>query len=353
MVPKFDCTLSRATAIAVMMCLALGGCSRDTDAVQSGSKAQALFDFRSNFWVNLHHVLYETALRRLPQQDGNIAEPLLKIGVLDYHERSVWDAAVSYYYNEFIIKQRDLLFDADMRRIKSTLAQQSERSDLVRSELPAGLIDVLRRAAVLYEEHWWLEHDRVNRQLAATLAAQVAKYGPSLQQQLIASYHSSWPAGAAQQRLRVDVVYYANWTGAYTFTAPPEITLASREDERSAGWRKLELLFHEASHTLLERLNADIDASAALLGKQPEQLWHATLYFTTGEIVRRTLEKDGISDYVPYAYYNGMFAPDSDWGSYARSLEKYWQPYLAGDAEYSAAIAGLVSALPSQVDSRP
>jgi hypothetical protein len=353
MAPRWYRRAAGIGSIAMLLCLALSGCARYTEVVEAASKTQSLFEFRSSFWGNLHHVLYESARRRLPPRDGELSEPLLKIGTLGYEERAAWDAAVSYYYAEFIIKERDLLLDESMQRISDALSMHDARSNLANATtLPPALLDVLRSAAPVYRQHWWDEHDRVNRQLASDLASKVAKYGLELRQQLASTLRSGWPQG--EQRLQVEVVHYANWAGAYTFTAPtPRITLASSSDERSAAWRKLELLFHEASHTLIGKVAADIDISAQRLGKEPEQLWHATLFFSTGEVVRRTLEADGIADYVPYAYYNGMFAPDSEWRIYARSLEKHWQPYLQGEAEYQQALDGLVGAMPDRSGRAP
>lgn len=54
--------------------------------------------------------------------------------------------------------------------------------------------------------------------------------------------------------------------------------------------------------------------------------------------------------YIPHAYYNGLFAPDGPWSIYARALEKHWQPYLSGTAEYQQALTSLVSALPEQAE---
>jgi hypothetical protein len=331
----------------VLMCGLLVACARQQDPLQAVAKAQTLFDFHSNVWVNLHHVLYEEARRRHPQRDGTLAQSLLGPTRLTPDELVAWDAAVTYYDTEFIATRRDLLFDDGLRQIKVALEAQEAQPQLGGGQLPPALRDILQRAAPVYSKHWWPQHDALNRQLANSFIAPLGKYGPRLQQQLLAAYRSSWPGGA-QTRMRVDLVFHANWAGAYSFAGPADLTLASAVDERSAGWRKLELLFHEASHPLFTQINQDIDGAAQRLGRAPNQLWHATLFFTTGEIVRRTLEKDGITDYVPYAYANGLFAADSDWGLYARALEKHWQPYLSGNKDYESALIGLVDAMPAQ-----
>ena len=48
--------------------------------------------------------------------------------------------------------------------------------------------------------------------------------------------------------MRVDLLVYANWAGAYTTGGPAHIVLSST-DEDSLADGALETLFHEASHT--------------------------------------------------------------------------------------------------------
>ena len=328
-----------ALGAVLIACVWLTSCSRPVDVLQDAAKAQALFDFHSDAWVNLHHVLYEEALRRHPQRDGSPSQSLLPPTQLTPDELAAWATAVSYYDKEFIVAERDLLFDDGLRQIEIALTQPSGESQLS-AQVPQALRAALQSAAPVYTKHWWPMHDASNRQVVASLTPSLQKYGARLQSDLAGVYRSAWP----RARMRVDVVYYANWAGAYSFVTPAQIALASMPDDRSAGWRKLELLFHEASHALVGQLDADIAAAAQRQGRAPEQLWHATLFFTTGEIVRRTLEKDGIADYVPYAYYNGLFAADGDWSSYARALEKHWAPYLSGNAGYEPALNALVEA---------
>lgn len=340
--------LQRAVSIITVLVagIVLAGCSRQANVADTAAQAQQQFDFQNNFWVNLHHVLYEEAVRRHPQSNGVPAQSLLGAVRLTPDELALWETAVSYYDNEFVVARRDLVFDDGLKQIKLQLSGLEEKSPLAGAGLPQPLVAVLQPAAPVYAQHWWPEHRARNDAQIVELVPLLSKYAAPLQQQLTAAYRSDWPGGP-QQRLRVDVVYYAYWAGAYTFDSPPVITLGSSEDERATGMRKLELLFHEASHTFFAKVDTDIAVTAQRLGRQSDQLWHATLFFTTGEVVRRTLEKDGVTDYVPYAYYNGLFAADSEWNVYARALEKHWGPYLGGAVDYQTALNNLVTALPA------
>jgi hypothetical protein len=134
----------------------------------------------------------------------------------------------------------------------------------------------------------------------------------------------------------VDVTAYANWAGAYTTLGPTRITIASL-DPGNQGPAALEVAFHEASHGISWYLEKSISEECrrqnVLLPRR--DLWHAVLFYTTGEIVRRRLR-----DYRPYAYSNGLWR--KAWPMYIVALEKDWQLYLDGKFPFEAAVAQLV-----------
>jgi uncharacterized protein (UPF0218 family) len=68
----------------------------------------------------------------------------------------------------------------------------------------------------------------------------------------------------------------------------------------------LEVLFHEASHPLAEKLEKDLGRECAAQKKQCDDLWHAAQFYTVGDVVRRTLSKRGIT-YDSYAEHNGLY----------------------------------------------
>jgi hypothetical protein len=59
------------------------------------------------------------------------------------------------------------------------------------------------------------------------------------------------------------------------------------------------------------------------------------LFYTTGEIVRRTLPS-----YTPYAAANGLWK--RAWPMYLDPLERDWRLYLDGKAPFNAAISAIV-----------
>jgi hypothetical protein len=121
------------------------------------------------------------------------------------------------------------------------------------------------------------------------------------------------------------------------------------------------MLFHEASHALADGVNEAIARHCRDLDKPiPRDLWHALLFYTTGELVRREVANSpapapapgdaanaGASAspaaYTPYAVRNGLY--DHGWNDYDMALERFWQPYLDGAVDFDTAIAHIINAL--------
>ena len=165
----------------------------------------------------------------------------------------------------------------------------------------------------------------------------------------------------------MDVTSFASSTGAYTTLDPLRVTV-SATDSRNQGPEALEVLFHEASHGIADVVQDAIFRECRQRDKPiPRDLWHALLFYTTGELIR-PLAVDPLSSatskasvpgsstaapnapsaqassgYVPYAVREGLYK--RGWENYLRILNQYWQPYLDGRVDFSDAVAHMVSAL--------
>src|SRR5215210_7050752 len=154
-----------------------------------------------------------------------------------------------------------------------------------------------------------------------------------------------WPTGT----IRVEVVEYANWAGAYTtFDDARRVhsTIGSM-DSGNQSFAALEILFHEASHSMVSPRNGAVAEAIARECKAknkpiPNGLWHAIIFYTAGEFTKRNLSEYGVSDYVPVGY-RGLYA--RAWPNLQRPLELYWQPYLEGKVDFDKAISNLINAL--------
>jgi hypothetical protein len=273
------------------------------------------FEFHSGFWVNLHHFLYEQATAKPPSPDGP----------------PDWQAALAYYRRAVV--NQDLLSESALQ-VNNRLSDSESATSLKNSGLPAEFIAVLEGAAPVYRARWWPDHDRGNRVWIQTVTPLVSKYSEALKRELAAVYATDWPAAP----IRTDVTEYASYAGAYTTLEPTHITVSS-VNPGNQGDAALEILFHEASHSLVAKLRNTLSTEVRAENKlyPYRDFWHAVLFYTTGEVVRRHLE-----GYSPYAVKNGLYA--RAWPGVPEILDTNWKPYLDGKIDMITGVHRIVAA---------
>lgn len=320
-----------------------------------------IFEMHSGFWINLHHFLYLQA--RLTQGNPSSSdngrgqappnEP--PASLLDFPAKDIqaWQDAVAFYAKD--LAKRDLGLNGDMENINNQLADMETCPDLDGKSSPAcksglrpDLIEALEQAAPVYRAHWWVEQDRANLAWIAQVAPMVREMGVELCGQLADIYERPWPAN----RLRVDVVWYGGPFGAYTTLNPTHVTISSH-DPRNQGIYGFEVLFHESSHALAGSVMEAIAREFRARDKPiPRDLWHALLFYTTGEMVRRDLSYGNMAmpdqpnnNSAPYQTYASRFGLYSgSWVRFRGLLDLYWMPYLDGKISFDTAIARLAAA---------
>ncbi|KAA6457275.1 hypothetical protein DYQ86_23395 [Acidobacteria bacterium AB60] len=312
-------------------------------APPSAAPKKALLEFHSGFWINLHHFLYVEARSTLAQKSAR--DPVFssadegELRRLNPTELSAWDKSVAYYASS--LAGRDLLFDDGLIAVKNALEDAESSTDLAQAPISPELKEALRRAAPIYRAHWWARHDAQNRAWIAQVEPLVSQYGDGIAQDLARIYEEPWP----QYPVRVDSVVYANWAGAYTTTEPTRPTISS-SDPANQGTAALEIVFHETSHGMIDKVSralrtaeAGVNTKRTAAPFRAGALWHAVLFYTAGELVA-----ERISGYVPYAEKNGLWA--RAWPEPARTLlQQDWKPHMAGSASLQVAVSQLAADL--------
>ena len=290
--------------------------------------------------------------------------------VLNNTEQRAWDEAVAYYTANYADK--DLLFSTELVLLKNQLGDFETCDELSGTKkkscdagLPGRLTQVLEAAAAVYRAHRWPTDDRANRAWIKRAAPLVREQGVGLSHRLADIFQTQWP----NEKIRVDVSAVANAAGAYTTLDPLRVTIAST-DARNQGAAALEVLFHEASHGIAIPVGEAIERECRQRNKPiPRDLWHALIFYTTGEVIKPVLDTEGDassdrsvpsgsegssssqsskhgsgdSDYAPNAKRENLYK--RGWESYLPILTRYWQPYLEGQVTFDDAIAHMVSAL--------
>jgi len=343
-----------------------------------------VFELHSGFWLNLHHTLYQQARQQRgappvsgTAKAGKSAKPTLQTAPaaktpLTAAEQRAWDEAVFYYAANYADK--DLLFNTELILLKNQLGDFETCDELSGAKkktcdagLPAKLTRTLEAAAPVYRAHYWPADDRANRAWVRRVAPLVTEQGVGISHRLADIYQTRWPT----EKIRVDVARFANSAGAYTTLDPLRVTISST-DPRNQDAAALEVLFHEASHGIAQPVEQAIVRECRQREKPiPRDLWHALIFYTTGEVIKPILDaepdpgngavpnsadpaapRDAAADpransqnsqYTPYAKREGLY--QRGWDSYLQLLTLYWQPYLDGKVTFDNAIAHIVSAL--------
>lgn len=358
-----------STILSAVACAVLGPSqlAAGTPQIDSSYGPLPVFELHSGFWINLHHTLYEQAKGQGAAQtdrakSSKSAKPSLLIApgakaTLNAAEQRAWDEAVSYYAANYA--GFDLAFNTELILLKNQLGDFETCDELSGTKkkncdagLPAKLTHILELAAPIYRAHQWPADDRANRAWIKRVAPLVREQGLGLSHRLADIYQTRWPV----ERIRVDVTAYANWAGAYTTLDPLRVTISST-DPRNQGAAALEILFHEASHGIAQPVEQAIARECRQREKPiPRDLWHALIFYTTGEMIKPIMnsglansedaEAGGSGsegEYIPYAQREGLY--QRNWQDYYRLLTRFWQPYLDGRASFDDAIAHMVSAL--------
>jgi hypothetical protein len=380
----------RCLARALLGFLSLSAAFPDPSPLSARPQADSLygplpvFELHSGFWLNLHHTLYQEARQRRDAppvrsaaKAGKFAKPTLQTAPavktpLTAAEQRPWDDAVSYYAANYADK--DLLFSTELILLKNQLGDFETCDELSGAKkktcdagLPPKLTHILEAAAPVYRVHFWPADDRANRAWVKRVAPLVTEQGVGLSHRLADIYQTRWPT----EKIRVDVVRFANFAGAYTTLDPLRVTISST-DPRNQDAAALEVLFHEASHGIAQPVEQAIIRECRQREKPiPRDLWHALIFYTTGEVIKPVMDaepnakgntsqdgedatsaRDGnagpstnsqIPQYTPYAKREGLY--QRGWESYLQLLTIYWQPYLDGSVTFDNAIAHMVSAL--------
>lgn len=277
------------------------------------------FQFHSSFWPNLEHFLYQQARLRHHAASPAVAAAVADTGFLSPSDRATWNSILAYY--DSALASRAIDFDSMLIDVNYALAD----SDL--TKVPTAIRAALTRAAPIYRHYFWPRHDSANRAWIAAMQAELSAHGQALTVALTRVYHVQLP----KPPIRVEVVAYANWAGAYTTLDPTLITMSSLYVNHR-GSLGLEQLVHETSHAMMDSVDA-------VLRSLPDSrnVEHAIIFFTAGELVRRE-----IPAHEPFAEVRGLWTPgESPLAKYYTTVVPTWREYLAGGRSFHDALTAL------------
>jgi hypothetical protein len=284
----------------------------------------AQLQFYSAFWPNLHHTLYVAGLPAGPTAASVLRENLT--AGMTGEDRAVWERGVAYYARQLSVK--DLRTGDRMAAINEALSAAGDALD-AGGAISHEHVSMLQAVAPVYRRVLWPEHDRLNREWIDNVAGRLEQLAPAIVPRLVRVYDTPWFSAP----VRVDITYYGR---AYTYLRPRQHTVMASADPDYAGWAGAEMVLHEASHGLVDRLATEIDRQSALVKREPRDLWHLALFYMVGEITRETLAARGVP-YTPYLYAAGVI--DRGWPGERVRLESRLKRYV--DEERTAMSDGM------------
>jgi hypothetical protein len=274
------------------------------------------YHFQSNPWVNLHQRLLYAA----------------QLGPSDPAPQ--WKEPVEAYRKLF--GKRSPLADQQLMLIDDVLPTVT--SDRLPDTIPAPVAKVLKSAMPMYRATQWPIDDRANRfwiAIAETLLAQAGE-------ELIAAHEKVYGVPFPTNIL-VDVTSDAWMFGAYTMGEGANAhSFIASPVSGTQGFGALESLMHEPSHAIVSGRSGAIGADLVRLQRELNvkvyaNLWHAILFYTSGELTRRALAARGVT-YRPFIedMYGGPFK------GMRESLETHWKAYMDGKKTREEALRQIV-----------
>jgi hypothetical protein len=252
------------------------------------------FEFHSNYWINLHHFLYQQAQGSQAQklmEDGN---QLLNIGedsirsTLSFSETEKLTSAIEYYKTHLI--GRSL---SELGNMHIWLEAQSYKGPITDTIFTAVYATTLNDFSPVYKMHYWPKHNAQNSLVLNThigIIRQIEKEAISRLEQL-SGY--SWPG----IKVKVELTAYANYAGAYTVTKPGMAIFISSLDPFSLQSEFIETVFHEGSHLLFTQESLFRSKiyfrSQEMKMEFPKNLWHAGQFYLCGQLIKDLLKPFG------------------------------------------------------------
>lgn len=291
------------------------------------------FTFHSNFWINMHHFLYQQAknrrvARKYAQQEREILEQLSQ------KMKRPYDEAIAYYQKNIIDKP--LTFNGELIANRNALILNKSQTRLTGKQLNKSLKQVLNKFAPIYKKHFWKIHHQANQKIIKTYLPTIKKFENEVFRLLAKWAQNPWKKG----KIRVDLTKFANWAGAYTTNGPTIVTLSS-VDNRHQGSLFIEILFHEPSHSIISSRRYAVaktinEVTTAANKKAPRVFWHYVLFYFAGKATQMQYQK---MDKPHQLYMQSRLVSPFNFAL----MEKYFTPYFDDKTTLKQAITSILA----------
>jgi len=315
-------------------------------AIRADLFSSKYFTFQSNLQVNEHLFLYNKAIGC---KFGKVHHDSLafyafkdKQGTLTGRELSALNKVMLFYRDSLL--SRDLLFDSLMRNLTDHLSTGGSSKFKLKMPWQMTTLEHIRNFQPYFTKLFWSGIDSANKAWLNQNKNQIAAMETDIVSELEKIYKTTLPDG----KIRVDLSGYATWAGAYSYNDAFCHVVFSTTHKSNQGDLAAEVIFHETSHFLVDKLVTQINAQLKQKqSDQPSSLWHDMIFYTTGFVLEK-YHKLKWQKFEPY-YVQMKF--QEKFPAFKNSIEAcrlYWDPYLNGQKGFDESVTLLVNNLYSK-----
>ena len=252
------------------------------------------YEFYSNFWLNMHHFLYNKSLASSEEELD--ARYFAKMG--DGEKEKL--LSVFNYYQDSLL-EHDLRTGSIHFAFKKWCIDFSNIIDLPKFPHADSFHIFLNRVKPIYEKYYWPDHHAANKKVLNENLELIKKYEKKAVKRLSELTKKEW----TKDKIRVDISFHSKLERPYTNTHGGVHIVMDSGNNSSPSGNWLELLFHESSHHLVYSrkyyVGETIRNTAKEIGqKAPRDLWHAYLFYFSGVVTKEFLKKESMKDYELY-----------------------------------------------------
>ncbi len=300
------------------------------------------FIFQENPALNAHLFLYNKAMagkfKKIPDDSLAYYSFKDKMKSIPAKELPELNSALIFYRDSLLAK--DLLFDSLMRNFSDKVGNP----DFVTTKWQTQTLAKVNVFFPYFLKLYWPAIDAENKTWIKTNKDAIIRLETSVVPELERIYQMKLP----KEKVLVDLTNYATWAGAYSYNDVFCHIVFSSAHRSNQGELAPEVVFHEASHFLVDKLEQQIKvASKGKDLKQSINLWHNMIFYTTGYVLEKQYAKE---NKMFFPYYVQMKFEDKfpDFKASVEACKNYWNAYSDGKTTMEEAVKSIVNDVTSK-----
>jgi hypothetical protein len=326
------------TIVTIILCFNIAGLTAQKKPVQKTEPSETkYFIFQSNPQLNAHLFLYNKAMgckfKKVTSDSLAYYAFKDKLKAITPADILVLNELVLFYKDSLLSK--DLLFDSLMRDFSDKLIKPDP--SLVKWQKNAR--EKLKIFMPYFTKMYWVGIEKENNTWLAANRKNIERLETIIVPELERIYETKLP----NAKVIIDLTSYASWAGAYSFNDSFSHVIFSSSNASNKDDMGLEVVFHETSHFLVDKLNAEI-ATASKGGdiKKTINLWHNIIFYTTGAVMTKHYSAEG-RPFIPYYVHMKFEDKFPDFKTSVQACRSYWDSHIEQKTTLQTAVNQVVT----------